>query len=70
MTRAAFANQIAYKVHEDERRHAIMLGHDAIDVFLLSWRAFDEAFDTVLSEDRPLLLTQFRPLHHHGERLP
>lgn len=53
MTRTTVANTIADRVSDTEKRNARALGHDEIDVFLLSTVAWGETFERAFEPLRP-----------------
>ena len=53
------AAEIAY---EAEKRNAKALGHDGLDVAVLSFGAFCDVLVLAYSEDRPAILTTFRTI--------
>lgn len=60
--RSQIEMQIADMVYADEKRHAAMLGYDDIQVPFMSFGAFCGVWLLSLSEDRPAMLTKFRPV--------
>lgn len=53
MTRTSTAAAIAQMVYEAERINAAALGHDSIDIAVLSYGAWTETFCRAFETDRP-----------------
>lgn len=53
MTQSSIAATIAHKVYEAERINAAALGHDRIDIAVLSYGAWTETFCRAFEADRP-----------------
>jgi hypothetical protein len=62
MSREQIELRIAEGVYQSERVDAAALGHDGIDICLLSVGAFCGVLTLACDPDRPAVLTRFRPI--------
>ncbi len=60
MSRETVAHEIAGRVYHQESINSRMLGHDELDVSILTSRAWGETFSAMFAPDRPLVTTRFR----------
>ncbi len=62
MSRAQIEMLIADRAYEAEKVHAAMLGHDRLDIALLSFGAFCGVLLIAGEAQRSAVLTRFRPI--------
>ena len=60
MSRETVAHEIADRVQRQEAINSRMLGHDELDVSILTSRAWGETFGRMFDPDLPLVTTRFR----------
>ncbi len=59
------AQRTAAKAFFKELATARALGYGSVDAYISAFRCLDEVYTSAFAEDRPLVLTRFRPM---GER--
>ncbi len=62
MSRESIEMAIADRTYNAEKRNATALGHDTLDVAMMSFGTFCEVLSLACEPDRNLVLTRFRPL--------
>lgn len=62
MSLERIAQRVSAKVYFSELAAARALGYDGVDVYVSAFRAMDQTYERAFAEDRPLVLTRFRPM--------